>query len=65
MSHRARSVLIPLSTLVLVCLVAPGASATDGRLAATGVDVIWIVLGAVAVVVVGVATVLLSRRGRR
>lgn len=64
MSHRARSVLIPLSTLVLVCLVAPGASATDGRLAATGVDVIWIVLGAVAVVV-GVATVLLSRRGRR
>ncbi|WP_324649254.1 hypothetical protein [Georgenia sp. H159] len=65
MSHRARFALVPFSTLVLVCLVAPGATATDGRLAATGVDVLWVVVGAVAVVVVGVVAVLLGRRGRK
>jgi len=35
----------------------------DAHLVATGVEVTWIVVGAVAVVVIGVAAFLLSRRG--
>ncbi|HLT84203.1 MAG TPA: LPXTG cell wall anchor domain-containing protein [Phototrophicaceae bacterium] len=38
---------------------------TAPTLAATGVELTWIVVGAVAVVVLGVAALLLSRRGRR
>ncbi len=36
-----------------------------GQLAATGADVTWIVVGAVAVVVIGVAAFVLSRRTRK
>ncbi len=41
----------------------PVTAAVSSHLPATGVDVLWVVLGAVAVVVIGVGAFVLSRRG--